>query len=315
MPKTGSTSLMNVAYKLHSTNNFNVLHVNASRFATRLSSDEQARFVHNVTTWSKRLPGVYHGHFSFIDFDSFLTTIPAEFAARTMLYINVVRDPLARLVSYYYFMRFGDDFRPHVVRGRQSNAPVMFDDCVKQRGNDCDPERMWLQVPYFCGQFKFCMQPPGNQLALKRAKQNLLHKYFLVGITEELPSFVRALETALPSIFRGAGQILNRTDSWKRRTRFKQTPYNSTFEVFRSYSIYQAEKEFYDFAKNLFHAAQQRIANDNFAIQNGWLANDVNFVRSLNDESLWTTGTLPDAQSSFFRTKGTQFFYEKIKPP
>ena len=31
-----------------------------------------------------------------------------RFGAREPLYINIIRDPLARMVSAYYFKRFGD---------------------------------------------------------------------------------------------------------------------------------------------------------------------------------------------------------------
>ena len=47
---------------------------------------------------------------------------------RKPIYINVIRDPIERLVSYYYFLRFGDDYRPGLRRRKQGDKKVQ---CLK----------------------------------------------------------------------------------------------------------------------------------------------------------------------------------------
>ncbi|KAF7277440.1 hypothetical protein GWI33_007281, partial [Rhynchophorus ferrugineus] len=183
VPKTGSTSFVGIAYDLCKKNHFHVLHVNITANNHILSLNNQLHFVKNVTKWNLMKPALYHGHFAFIDFMKFGFPRP--------LFINILRKPLDRFISYYYFVRYGDNFRPYLIRRKAGNK-MTFDECVQQGLPECDPNAMWLQVPFFCGHSANCWKP-GNKWALTEAKKNLVDNYFLVGVTEELEDFINVL--------------------------------------------------------------------------------------------------------------------------
>lgn len=192
------------------------------------------------------------------------------------LYINLIRHPLERLVSYYYFLRYGDDYRPHLSRHRK-NENTTFDECVRLRKPDCDPKNMWLQVPFFCGQHAECFEP-GSEWALEQAKRNLVNEYFLVGMTEDLDNFIEVLELSLPRLFKGAMEFLNKsTKLHLRKTVGKVKPSVSTENKIKESIVWKMEEEFYEFARTNF-----------------------NFLRS---KYVMSNGKRQD------------FMYEKIKPP
>ncbi|KAM9761923.1 heparan sulfate 2-O-sulfotransferase 1 isoform 2-T2 [Menidia menidia] len=198
VPKTASTSFTNIAYDLCGRNNFHVLHINTTKNNPVMSLQDQVRFVRNVTTWREMKPSFYHGHIAYLDFSKYGVKDKP-------VYINVVRDPIERLVSYYYFLRFGDDYRPGLRRRKQGDKKT-FDECVSSGGSDCAPEKLWLQIPFFCGHHSECWNA-GSRWALEQAKYNIVNEYVLVGVTEELDDFIMILEAALPRFFKGATDL------------------------------------------------------------------------------------------------------------
>lgn len=129
----------------------------------------QYRFVDNTSHWI--LPAFYHGHFAYIDFEryfklfyfvstliSFVTIIHLflRYGYKKPHYVQLLRKPLDRLVSYYYFLRYGDDYRPHLVRKKHMDSSTTFDECVERDGPDCQTNLLWLQIPFLCGQSADC---------------------------------------------------------------------------------------------------------------------------------------------------------------
>ena len=53
----------------------------------------------------------------------------------------------------------------------------------------------------------FHCRVPGSRWALEQAKHNLLNKYLVVGVTEELGDFIAMLEVILPRFFKGASDL------------------------------------------------------------------------------------------------------------
>ncbi|KAJ1363568.1 hypothetical protein KIN20_023467, partial [Parelaphostrongylus tenuis] len=72
-----------------------------------------------------------------------------------LFHINIAREPVDRLLSHYYFLRFGDNFRIGLKQSRAGNNET-FNECVLRGGHDCDMKQMWLQIPYFSGHHHFC---------------------------------------------------------------------------------------------------------------------------------------------------------------
>lgn len=251
VPKTGSTSLMNVAYELQAENSFRVVGVHVTQFKHQLTLQDQLEVGQNMTLWSREMPVLYHGHFAHFNLRKLgLTTSP--------IYINLIRRPLDRLVSHYYFLRYGDDVLTSKVRAREGDT-TSFDDCVEQGGPDCDPKKMWLQIPFFCGSSPQCWEP-GSEWALARAKATLAEHYLLVGQTEDLASMYQVLELLLPTFFKGTGDFLKESGKEHiKNTRHKEGVHQDTLIKMRKTKIWKLENDFYNFAAKHFASVKKVV--------------------------------------------------------
>ncbi|XP_044024018.1 uronyl 2-sulfotransferase a isoform X1 [Siniperca chuatsi] len=201
-------------------------------------------------------PFLYTRHVHFLNFTRFRIEQP--------VYINIIRDPINRFLSNYFFRRFGD------WRGEQNHlirTPGMKDDeryldinvCILENYPECSNPRVFYIIPYFCGQHPQCREP--GAWALERAKQNVLENYLLVGILEELEDVLLLLERLLPHYFTGVLNIYKSPDYRKMGnmtgTVRKHTPTLEALQVL--YHRMRYEYEFYNFIRDQFHLMKKKI--------------------------------------------------------
>ncbi|EGD78679.1 hypothetical protein PTSG_01658 [Salpingoeca rosetta] len=188
---------------------------------------------------------IYDQHVRYINF--------TQFGLQQPVYINMVREPAARIVSSYYFARTGDSSKREQVRrklGEQADWSV--DECLAH-GDNCTFARNMggnLMTKFFCGHADVCNRV--GPAALEQALYNLEHNYAVVGITERFDDTLALLEATLPHIFRGAVRLRERHGIKKsnRNTRAGPTPNAETIAAIRHSARYDVA--LYDRAVDLF---------------------------------------------------------------
>ena len=227
-----------------------VMHINSSRASNKfqLRLGDQQSFVWNITNWLSHRPAFVHGHFAYLSFQ--------QFGANDPYYINIIRHPMDRLVSYYYFLRYGDDYRKGLARSKQGDTTT-FDECVVQKGRDCQTKNLWLQIPFICGMSSECWKVD-SEWALQQAKRNVVEKYFVIGVTEQIEDLIVVLESSLPEIFKGASKKFRGGNKQHvRNTLHKDPPSQQTLDLFKKTKTYKMEMEFYNFVVSVFNSIKK----------------------------------------------------------
>ncbi|XP_032309644.1 heparan sulfate 2-O-sulfotransferase pipe-like isoform X4 [Drosophila ananassae] len=161
VPKAGTEKMMELLKILAKRNNFIARRDVEGFFETVLMNPSFTKeFLHadilNATTANS-----YSKHIAFIDFSALDEPWP--------IYINLVRDPLERLVSWFYYRRapwhwaeryevFGDAIKMPSIQWLKKD----FNHCIDEHDPECVYEQMELwnvgdhrrQSLFFCGQWK-----------------------------------------------------------------------------------------------------------------------------------------------------------------
>lgn len=142
---------------------------------------------------------------------------PDDFADHPdIAFLNTVREPAERCVSFYYFVRYGD-LMPE--DWRQKNLKMFGDmsleDCLDGRMPVppppldcamCQPS----QAKYFCGREMGPCQKMSDDEQAENALHNIENHYGAVGISEQMDRTVELFEVMYPSFFRGARSTMLR---------------------------------------------------------------------------------------------------------
>ncbi|XP_025019679.1 uronyl 2-sulfotransferase [Python bivittatus] len=221
---------------------------------TRLTKNEQMELIKNISTAEQ--PYLFTRHVHFLNF--------SRFGGDQPVYINIIRDPINRFLSNYFFRRFGDwrGEQNHMIRTpnmRQEERYLDINVCILENYPECSNPRLFYIIPYFCGQHPRCREP--GEWALERAKMNVNENFLLVGILEELEDVLLLLERFLPHYFKDVLSIYKNPEHRKLGnltvTVKKTVPSPESIQIL--YQRMRYEYEFYYYVKEQFHLLKRKF--------------------------------------------------------
>ncbi|GBP19034.1 Heparan sulfate 2-O-sulfotransferase pipe [Eumeta japonica] len=255
VPKVGSQTFMELLRRLAIRNQFGFYRDAVQRVETiRLAPLEQRALAELVSEYEP--PAAYIKHVCYTNF--------TRYGYPTPIYVNVVRDPVERVISWYYYVR-----APWYYVERKRAFPDLplpdpawlkkdFETCVLSGDRECryvrgethegigDHRRQTL---FFCGHEPECT-PFNTVEALQRAKRVVEEQYAVVGVLEDMNSTLLALERYIPRFFQGASQLywdgLN-TFNRINRNAFKPPVSEAVKNIVRA--NFTREIEFYEFCR------------------------------------------------------------------
>ncbi|XP_029408848.1 heparan sulfate 2-O-sulfotransferase pipe isoform X4 [Bactrocera dorsalis] len=253
--KVGSESMIQLLGNLETINGFNLDHFGPGKGTRRnLPPREQER----VADYVFRLGAgsAYVEHISWINFYDFGLPKP--------IYINLVRDPVERVISWYFYAR--NAYKNAWVFRKNPNANLKSAVWFKKDFNECvrsgDPECQYVpytfvdstgnfkrQSLFFCGQNLDCL-PFDSPYAIQMAKDRVEREYAVVGSWEETNVTLTVLENYIPLFFSGAKRVyyLNK-ESLENRNRNNRKPYVAEDVKQMIRKNFTNEYDFYHFCK------------------------------------------------------------------
>ncbi|XP_053954283.1 heparan sulfate 2-O-sulfotransferase pipe-like [Anastrepha ludens] len=211
VPKVGSEHLIELIRRLSTINGFGASRALFSEpIRQSLLDEEQEELANELIGYEE--PHAHSAHVNYIDF--------REFDLPQPIYINMIRDPVERVISWFYYRRAPwTAVQMYKLTKKFRNAQwykKSFEDCVLQHDAECryetgskfqntivDHKRQTL---FFCGHDPSC-EPFNSKSALQLAIKNVEKEYAVVGSWEDLNVTLKVLEHYIPKFFRGVTQL------------------------------------------------------------------------------------------------------------
>jgi len=256
VPKVGSQTTMELMRALALKNNFHYHKDRTQKVETiKLTNNEEKWLSHLINYFST--PSVYVKHVCFVDFQKFNISMP--------IYVNMVRDPIERVISWYYYVR-----APWYFVERKRAFPDLplpnpnwlrkdYELCVKRGDNECryleggERDDFGQLTEFFCGQEDDCTGF-NTEIAMRRAMHNVEQHYAVVGVLEDLNKTLTVLEHYVPRFFKGAlNTYWNEVHMFSKINRniYKPPVSEATKDMVRR--NFTHEIEFFEFCKQRLH--------------------------------------------------------------
>lgn len=191
VPKAGSSTTLALLSRLSKQNQFALVRLPYHNYS-KVRSEIEAALLRPGRT-------LICDHFNF----------PSIFHGDDIAYINILREPVSRIISQYYYLRYGD--RPAVEKNKvlHDRGNMTLDHCIQQDDSHrvkCLGSASSVSVgqsQYFCG------RDGGDCSNLKRKELHAramgnMEMFYSVGVIEHYGAFLQMLEYTYPEFFRGA---------------------------------------------------------------------------------------------------------------
>jgi len=124
-----------------------------------------------------------------------------------VVYINQIRDPIARVNSAYCYAR--DQTKEFGRNAKINDTSISLGQCIQQKSVlDCVGDyNLFITIKYFCGQNQICKNFPDSDYAMNTAINNIDKFYLVVGVLEYFKKTLTVLEYLLPDFFAGAVSV------------------------------------------------------------------------------------------------------------